>query len=104
MFPAMASVCTSSWERSRTRLPALIGSIRYTPIWDVTPVMWTDAAINAGNRVLLRSQDDVHTEAMAGNIVSFLPGTPNAGLGGVNAIGAISNCPIIFTLPGRDYD
>ncbi len=78
--------------------------VHYTPIWDVTPVMWTAAAIAAGNRVLLRSQDDVLTEADAGNIVSALPGTPNAGLGGINAIGAISNCPIIVVFPGRDYD
>jgi len=78
--------------------------VHYTPIWDVTPVMWTAAAIAAGNRVLLRSQDDVQTEAVAGNIVSYLPGTPNKGLGGLNAIGAISNCPIIVVFPGRDYD
>jgi hypothetical protein len=29
-----------------------------------------------------------------------LPGTPNMGLGGVNAIGAILNCPIIAVFPG----
>lgn len=78
--------------------------VHYTPIWDVTPVAWTAAAIAAGNRVLLRSQDDVMVEAKAGNIVSALPGTPNSGLGGINAIGAISNCPIIVVFPGRDYD
>ena len=74
--------------------------VHYTPIWDVTPVMWTDAAIAAGLRVQLHSQDAVRTQAQAGNIVSALPGTPNAGLGGINAIGAISNCPIIAVFPG----
>jgi hypothetical protein len=74
--------------------------VHYSPIWDVTPVMWTDAAIAAGLRVQLHSQDAVRTQALAGNIVSALPGTPNAGLGGINAIGAISNCPIIAVFPG----
>jgi hypothetical protein len=74
--------------------------VHYTPIWDVTPIMWTDAAIAAGLRVQLHSQDAVRTEALAGNIVSAMPGTPNAGLGGLNAIGAISDCPIIVVFPG----
>jgi hypothetical protein len=74
--------------------------VHYTPIWDVTPVMWTDAAIAAGLRVQLHSQDEVRTQAQAGNLVSALPGTPNVGLGGINAIGAISNCPTIVVFPG----
>jgi hypothetical protein len=74
--------------------------VRYSPIWDVTPVRWTDGAVAAGKRVQLHSQDDVRQEALDGNLVSALPGTPNAGLGGVNAIGAISNCPIIAVFPG----
>ncbi len=74
--------------------------VHYTPLWDVTPVQWTDAAITAGLRVQLHSQDQVRTEALAGNLVSALPGTPNQGLGGINAIGAISNCPIIVVFPG----
>ena len=77
--------------------------VHYSPIWDVTPVAWTPAAIAGGHQVQLHSQDDVRVEALAGNIVSALPGTPNVGLGGINAIGAISNCPIIVTFPGRDY-
>jgi hypothetical protein len=74
--------------------------VHYTPIWDVTPVMWTNAAIAAGLRVQLHSQDEVRTQAQAGNLVSALPGTPNAGLAGINAIGAISNCPIMAVFPG----
>lgn len=69
-------------------------------MWDVTPVKWTDAAIAAGKRVQLHSQADVLAQVQAGNLVSALPGTPNQGLGGVNAIGAISNCPIIAVFPG----
>lgn len=74
--------------------------VHYTPIWDVTPVMWTPAAIVDGLRVQLHSQDAVRTEALAGNLVSAMPGTPNAGLGELNAIGAISDCPIIAVFPG----
>jgi hypothetical protein len=74
--------------------------VHYTPIWDVSPVQWTDAAIAAGLRVQLHSQDAVRTQALAGNIVSALPGTPDSGLGGINASGAISNCPIIVVFPG----
>lgn len=74
--------------------------IHYTPIWDVSPVAWTSAAIASGLRVQLHSQDSIREQALAGNIVSALPGTPNASLGGINAIGAISNCPIIVVFPG----
>ncbi len=74
--------------------------VHYTPIWDVSPVQWTDAAIAAGLRVQLHSQDAVRTQALAGNIVSALPGTADAGLGGINASGSISNCPIIVVFPG----
>ena len=70
--------------------------MHYTPIWDVTPVMWTDAVIAAGLRVQLHSQDRVRTQVQAGNLVSALPGTPNVGLG----FGAISNCPTIVVFPG----
>jgi hypothetical protein len=74
--------------------------VHYTPIWDVSPVQWTDAAIAAGLRVQLHSQDAVRTQALAGNIVSALPGTADAGLGGIKASGSISNCPIIVVFPG----
>ncbi len=74
--------------------------VHYTPIWDVSPVQWTEAAIAAGLRVQLHSQDSVRVQALAGNIVSALPGTPDTGLGGINSSGAISNCPIIAVFPG----
>jgi len=74
--------------------------VHYSPIWDVSPVKWTEAAIAAGKRHQLHSQEEVHQEALAGNIVSALPGTPDASLGGINSSGAISNCPIIAVFPG----
>ncbi len=74
--------------------------VHYSPIWDVSPVAWTNAAITGGLRVQLHSQADVQNEAAAGNIVSAVPGTPDASLGGINASGMISNCPIIAVFPG----
>jgi hypothetical protein len=74
--------------------------VHYTPIWDVSPVEWTDEAIAAGLRVQLHSQDAVRTQAQAGNIVSALPGTADSGLGGINSSGSISNCPVIVVFPG----
>ena len=74
--------------------------VHYTPIWDVSPVQWTAAAIAARLRVQLHSQDAVRTQALAGNIVSALPGTSDVGLGGINASGSISNCPIMVVFPG----
>jgi hypothetical protein len=74
--------------------------VHYTPIWDVSPVEWTAAAIRSGKRVQLQSQAQVGQEAMAGDIVSALPGTPDASIGGINASGAISNCPIVAVFPG----
>ena len=74
--------------------------VHYSPIWDVSPVKWTEAAIAAGKRHQLHSQEEVHQEALAGNIVSALPGTPDASLGGIDSSGAISNCPIIAVFPG----
>ncbi len=74
--------------------------VHYTPIWDVSPVKWTDEAIAAGLRVQLHSQDAVRTQTQAGNIVSALPGTADSGLGGINSSGSISNCPVIVVFPG----
>ena len=74
--------------------------VHYTPIWDVSPVKWTGAAIAAGKRVELTSQAEVGQEAQAGNIVSALPGTPDSSIGQINASGGISNCPIVVVLPG----
>jgi len=71
-----------------------------SPIWDVTPVDWTAAAIAARTRAQLHSMVDVRVEALAGNIVGALPGKPNVGLGGITAPGAISNCPIIAVFSG----
>jgi hypothetical protein len=67
----------------------------YTPVWDVTPYAWTQAAINAGQRTRLTSAHDVAGAFSAGFIVSAGNGPANGSLDGLAAGGFISNCPLI---------
>lgn len=79
----------------------------YSPLWDVHPVLWTDAAIIAGDRV--RVTTDKREIIAPTNIIELyadgflLAGMPtgprNASLGGLNAAEIIVNCPIIFVPP-----
>ena len=70
------------------------GNGRYSPIWDVHPITWTQAAINAGQRVLLTSGSDV-TNAFTHGEVTGGTGPANSSLGGLPAGGFISSCPIV---------
>ncbi|MEO6538357.1 MAG: hypothetical protein ABIT07_06810 [Ferruginibacter sp.] len=76
----------------------------YSPLWDVHPVLWTDAAIAAGMRTRVTTDK---REVIApiniielyadGFVVAGAPlGPRNSSLGGLNAAGIIVNCPIIF--------
>ncbi len=80
----------------------------YSPLWDVHPVLWTDAAIANGDRTRVTTDK---REVIApiniielyadGFVVAGAPmGPRNASLGGLNAAGIIVNCPIIF-VPAR---
>lgn len=71
------------------------GDPAYSPIWDVTPVVWTDAAIKAGKRVVLKSANDVEAAFKAGYLTSGGTETANPSLGGAKAGGFISNCPTV---------
>ena len=79
------------------------GVVLYSPVWDIHLVVWTDAAIAAGQRRRLTDADEIADLFEAGLVVSGDPaGTPNASLKGLRAIGAISNCPISINLgPAR---
>ncbi len=81
----------------------------YSPLWDVHPVIWTDAAIAAGKRT--RVTTDKHEIIAPINIIELYAdglltaggqGVRNASLGGLNAAGPangrgiIVNCPIVF--------
>ncbi len=70
------------------------GNGRYSPVWDVHPVVWTQAVIDAEKRKRLVSGSDVASAFVNGFITG--PGTvPNGSLGGFPAAGFISNCPVV---------
>jgi hypothetical protein len=75
-------------------IPGSEGTL-YTPVWDVTPIVWTQAAIDSGQRVLITSAHQVDDLFSHGLIVSGGTGPANPSLNGVQAGGFISNCPII---------
>ena len=76
------------------------GQVLYSPVWDLHLIVWTDAAIAAGQRRLLTDADEIAAEFQAGRVVSGTPnsGIANASLLGLTALGAISNCPITANL------
>lgn len=71
------------------------GNGRYSPVWDVHPLVWTQAAINSGQRVLLTSGSDVRGAFSHGLITSAGTGPANGSLDGLRAADFISNCPIV---------
>lgn len=83
---------------------AFCDAAAYSPLWDAHPVMWTDAAIAAGARTLVKT--DKREVIAPLNIIElyaddFLTagvptGPRNSSLGGLNAAGIIINCPIVF--------
>jgi hypothetical protein len=70
------------------------GNGRYSPVWDVHPVTWTQAAIDSGQQVLLTSASQV-TNAFTHSLITGGTGPANSSPGGLQAGGLISNCPII---------
>ncbi len=72
------------------------GDNDYTPIWDVTPAVWTQRAINAGQRVRLTDHDDVADLFKDGVLTSGGTGPANESLEGLRALPGISNCPVVI--------
>ncbi len=70
------------------------GDDEYSPVWDLHLVVWTEAAIAAGLRRRLTSDDDVADAFQAGHVVSGGEGPPNPSLKGLRAANAIWNCPV----------
>ncbi len=70
------------------------GNGRYSPVWDVHPVFWTQAAIDAGKRKVLVSGSDV-ASAFGNGYITGAGGPANPSLGGFPAADFISNCPLI---------
>ena len=71
------------------------GNGRYSPVWDVHPVVWTTAAIDSGQRVLLTSGSQVAGAFAHGLIAGAGTGPANPSLQGLPAANFISNCPIV---------
>lgn len=68
---------------------------RYSPLWDVHPAVWTERAINSGERERLNSFSEVAGAVGSGSVVSGGGGPGNEDLKGLKAGGFIVNCPII---------
>jgi len=78
-------------------LGAKPGDDEYSPIWDVTPVVWTDAAIAAGKRQRLHQDDEVRNFVAAGLLAGLYgaSGPFNSDIG-VTSLGVVSNCPVML--------
>jgi hypothetical protein len=74
------------------------GDDDYSPIWDVHPAVWSQAASNAGLRRRLTSLDEVADEFARGNIISGGTGPANPAIEGLRAADFISNCPVTALL------
>lgn len=81
---------TEIHPRNRGEIPI------YSPLWDVHPAVWTDAAIAAGERRLVDHHEVIAELVESGLLVSGGEGPPNPALGGLRAAGFIVNCPIMF--------
>lgn len=77
---------------------SLPGGSNYSPVWELHPVVWTDAAIKAGKQTQLTSTAKVATALKAGLVTSLGKGSPDPALGGVRAIGMISICSTVAIL------
>jgi hypothetical protein len=76
----------------------------YSPLWDITPPVWTAAAVNAGKRQRLHQDDEVASFIAAGDIQSWAPASGNFNpdfkgplvQNGLQSLGIVSNCPIML--------
>ncbi len=68
----------------------------YSPMWDVTPAVWTERAINSGQRKRLTDVEDVADLFEEGLITSGGAGPRNEELDGIRALPGISNCPVVI--------
>jgi len=72
-----------------------VGVSAYSPLWDVTPAVWTTRAIARGQRRRLTSAAQVTAAVRAHRITSAGKSKANSSLAGLKAIGFVSNCPIV---------
>lgn len=79
---------------------SLPGAPDYSPLWDVTPAVWSPGAITAGERTLVTGNAQIASLAGSGALTSAGAKAPHAELGGLRALGAVSNCPTLAVTPG----
>jgi len=82
--------------------PDVCSALQYSPLWDVTPVAWTQAAIDAGDRVRLNSHQEVEQRFQEGELVNANPTGPeqmDPEIQGLRALGVVVNCPPMFVAP-----
>ena len=72
----------------------------YSPIWDVTPGVWSQAAIAAGKRQRMHQDDEVRAfVASDGDLVSYPGATGNFNSDiGLTSLGVVSNCPVMLRI------
>lgn len=86
-------------ECSNPSVPASCSALQYSPLWDVHPVLWTQAAIDAGLRHRVKAHQDVEALFNAGQLVTAAPGGPtnhDPEIDGLRAAGVVVNCPPVF--------
>ena len=71
------------------------GSPAYSPLWDVSPVVWTTKAIRRHKVIRLTSAAQIAARVRNGYLTSLGKDRRNASLGGLRAIGFVSNCSIV---------
>jgi len=89
-------------ECSDPNVPASCSALQYSPMWDVTPVAWTQQAIDAGQRRRITSHQDVEALFNAGWVVSAAPSGPenfDPEIRGLRAAEVVVNCPPMFVAP-----
>jgi len=62
----------------------------------VTPVVWTQAAIDAGERVRVTDEGDIANLFSKGLLTSAGSGPKNTSLKGLRPLPGISNCPVVI--------
>lgn len=74
---------------------SLPGAPDYSPLWDVSPAVWSDAAIADGERTLVTGNSQIADLVRSGALTSAGMGAAHTELGGLRALGAVSNCPTV---------
>jgi hypothetical protein len=89
-------------ECSDPTVPANCSALEYSPLWDVHPVAWPQAAIDAGLRTRITSHQAVESLFNQGLLVNAAPDGPvnhDPEIDGLRASGVVVNCPPIFVAP-----